>query len=395
VRCGWVKAKTNFMWVFYPQLKYLISFVHLLSSDAKKEEDWDRHSQRNEPIQVGLDRPHLELLLLARHLMHAARFREMKNNRMQDNLTDPVLRQWAVVEAQTMLTADRASALAVLAAPIFRGERDQQLRQLDWLLDGQEPKIVVCRHCYYPVDKTDTFLALDAENKTERHERYRNDTPRYSAHAVCYEEWQHSKSKLRAKPDDHYWSQYKPALWVDVERYRLAWAIEEGRSDQAYFLRQAAEAANLTGQAQSAIWAHLCSEEAERDETQNDLVVGLSVDGAAVRLEVRPDKQTAVVSFRLAQVYRPGDGPMFSDVAIPSAVIWRSIMTAGLTQIYGWATSFDYDNPASTFEAARVILTFAVTGDDVVITFDSRCPQGSESTSLPLGTLRTALGQDD
>ena len=343
--------------------------------------------RRNEVVRVRLDRFHLELTLLAHHLMHQASARWVTVS-----MTDPALRQQAVAQALDLLAADRSSALYLLADPLFHGDREQKLGQLNWLLDGQEPGLVVCRHCFRPVDTSDPFLTVDGELESERHQRECNALPRHSAHATCYEAWQSVHGRAETEYD-HYWSEYKPAPWIDLERYRLKWARMEGRSDEVYQLQQAAEAAALTGRRQSAAWVVLSSSQQKRGDNRNDLIAGLAVAGASVRLEASPDKQYAVVSFWHAAVYGPND-PMYSDTVIPTAVLWRSIKAQGRAEVYGWATSFD-DDPDSFYEAARVILTFTVSGNDIVLSLSSRSPGGPESITLSQSALRDALGQVD
>jgi hypothetical protein len=140
---------------------------------------------RNKPMRVRLSRPYLELVLLAHYLMHCA-----SSPRGMDKMTDPDLRQMAVVQAQTLLAADRSAALHLLAEPLFGGTQKQKLRQLNWLLEGQEAGLVVCRHCFHPINEIDPFLLEDGERESERHQRECDALPRISAHAACYEAWQ-------------------------------------------------------------------------------------------------------------------------------------------------------------------------------------------------------------
>ena len=128
------------------------------------------------PVRIRLDRPRLELLLLAHCLM-----RDLKVS----DRTCPAAREAAVSGARAMLAADWPAALGRIAADVFRGSPDQRLRQFGWLLDGSEPGLVVCRHCYHLVAPSDPQLALDREEEAAMRRREYDDLPRYSAHAVC------------------------------------------------------------------------------------------------------------------------------------------------------------------------------------------------------------------
>ncbi len=344
---------------------------------------------------VRLDRGGLELVLLARHLIHDAGLEIM------DSMTGIVPREWALAQAQFLLTADRVSALCLLADSVgFRGTRTQKLKQLDWLLDGQEPGIVVCRHCLQAVDPSDLFLTMDIECESDRHCREHDTLPRYSAHFMCYTA--HSEGEP-SKYDcywfepgecDRFWVDYPASSWITVEKYRLRWAMKEWRMGEVHRRTLAAEAVVLTGRAQAAKWALLSSHQDERDENSNDLVLSLAVAGASVRLEIKADKQYAVVSFWSAETY-PGHGAGFSDTEIPTAVLWRSIKAQARTEVFGWASPPSHSDPDSYYEAATVILTFAVKGDQVQITLDSRLANDQRSITVPLATLRAEFGQHD
>jgi len=81
------------------------------------------------PVRIRLDRPRLELLLLAHCLLQ---------KRVQSTFgrTCPAAREAAVADAGAMLAADWPAALDRIAASIFQGSPDQCLRQLGGLLDG-------------------------------------------------------------------------------------------------------------------------------------------------------------------------------------------------------------------------------------------------------------------
>lgn len=130
-----------------------------------------------EPIpQVRLDRAQLELIVLAHHL--APRRTRLPDQRVQ---------ALALAQAQALLAADRPSALFLVAERLFGGTWAQMLQQLNWLLDGKESNLVVCRHCYHAVDEFDPYLTTDDEDKDARRRREYDSLPRYSAHAACYE----------------------------------------------------------------------------------------------------------------------------------------------------------------------------------------------------------------
>lgn len=128
------------------------------------------------PVHVCLDRPRLELLLLAHCFMCDLRVSDR---------SCPAAREAAVAEARAMLAADWPAALGRIAAGVFRGSQDQRLRQLGWLLDGPEPGLVVCRHCYHLVAPADPHLHLDREDEVAARRREYDALPRYSAHAAC------------------------------------------------------------------------------------------------------------------------------------------------------------------------------------------------------------------
>ncbi len=127
-----------------------------------------------EPIpRVRLDRAQLELVVLAHHLM-------------SPTTTKPDQRERALAQAQALLAADRPSALYLVAERMFKGTWAQKLQQLNWLLDGKESSLVICRYCYHAIDEFDPYLTTDKEDEDDRSRRNYDRLPRFSAHAFCY-----------------------------------------------------------------------------------------------------------------------------------------------------------------------------------------------------------------
>ena len=128
-----------------------------------------------------LDRPHLELVLLA-DLVNSARY----YSKSYIGFMDWDAESAAVTEAQALFANDREAALDQIATPLFKGTPEQRRRQLGWLLDGVEAETVICHRCYHPVDDDDPYLVQDEEAEMAWRRRRHDGLARYSAHADCH-----------------------------------------------------------------------------------------------------------------------------------------------------------------------------------------------------------------
>lgn len=140
--------------------------------------DWARPLRTRAP-NVRLDRPHLELAIVAHYLM------QRRFSLVRGGMPDRQRQVAAVAAAWSLLAQDPRAALGRVAAGLFQGTPEQRLRQLSWLLDGRGPDLVVCRHCFYPIEEGDPFVTTDKEDEQEAGRRACEDLPRYSAHIGC------------------------------------------------------------------------------------------------------------------------------------------------------------------------------------------------------------------